>query len=132
MPPKLSAHAFKQGIWSMEMPRTWAFNPANLARSASYDGIWPVHIGVQARGKNASTTFLPRRSVKVTFLSRWLGRVKLGAGLPTRNFILTSNKPKPLWFQGEKDSKGTSIAKFTINLNLTMMLIDHLFSYGQA
>jgi hypothetical protein len=57
--------------------------------SASYEGSWFVQTGVQARGKNARTTGpLPRHLLIVTFLSRWLGRVKLGAFPPTLNFML--------------------------------------------
>src|SRR5512146_3161791 len=69
------------------MPRTWAFNPANEAISASYDGIWFVHIGVQARGKKASTTFFPRRSLKDTSAPSWPGRQNSGAFCPTSSFI---------------------------------------------
>jgi hypothetical protein len=70
------------------MPRTWALSFPNLASSASYEGSWFVQTGVQARGKNATTTGpFPRHMPSVTFLSRWLGRVKLGAFFPTFNFM---------------------------------------------
>ena len=76
------------------MPRTWAFNPANLPSSASYDGIWFVQTGVQARGKKASTTdVFPRKALKVTALSKWLGSLKSGAFCPTVSFMIT-----PLFF----------------------------------
>src|SRR5512135_765967 len=89
IPPRLSAHAFRQGTWSTLMPRTWALSFPNLAMSASYEGSWFVQTGVQARGKNAMTTGpLPRHLPSATFLSRWLGRVKLGAFFPTFNFML--------------------------------------------
>ena len=74
----------------MLMPRTWTFNPANVSRSASYDGIWSVQTGVQAIGKNASTTVLPRKSERVTSFPRWQGRVKSGAFRPIFGFILIS------------------------------------------
>jgi hypothetical protein len=35
IPFRLSAHAFRQGTWSILMPRTWALSSSNLARSAS-------------------------------------------------------------------------------------------------
>ncbi len=70
------------------MPRTWAFNPANESISVSYDGIWFVHIGVQASGKNAITTFFPRKSLKRTSEPNWLGRQKSGAFCPISSFIM--------------------------------------------
>ena len=90
IPPRLSDHAFRQGTWSTLIPRTWAFNPANLPSSASYDGIWFVQTGVHASGKKASTTAVfPRKERNVTSLSRWLGRVKSGAFCPTDSFMVT-------------------------------------------
>jgi hypothetical protein len=74
----------------MLMPRTWAFNPSNLPSSASYDGIWFVQTGVQARGKNASTTDdFPRKALKVTAFPKWLGSVKSGAFCQMFSFMIT-------------------------------------------
>ena len=72
----------------MLMPRTWAFSPVNLARWASYAGIWSLQTGVKAIGKKASTTFCPRKLDKLTFLSRWLRSEKSGAGWPICSFIV--------------------------------------------
>jgi hypothetical protein len=42
------------------------------------------------QGENASTTeVLPRKELKVTSLSRWLGSVKSGAFCPTASFMIT-------------------------------------------
>ncbi len=93
MPPRLSAQASRQGTWSMLIPRTWVFNPSNRSNCAWYDGIWPDHMGVQACGKNTSTTFWPRYWLKVIDRSPVAERVKSGAIWPTASFIdASSNK----------------------------------------
>jgi hypothetical protein len=53
-------------------------------------------MGVQAIGKKARTTFLPRKSLKVTVLSRWLPRTKSGAGIPTLRFMNNSSYERPV------------------------------------
>src|SRR5512138_2060539 len=74
------------------MPRTWASRRSNSERSSSYEGIWTVQTGVNAAGKNASTTFfLPRYSDSRTFfrgpplpaVSPVAGSSKSGASSPT-------------------------------------------------
>jgi len=57
MPPKLSAHAVREGTLSTLIPRTWVCIPSNRPSAAWYEGIWIVQTGVQASGKKAITTF---------------------------------------------------------------------------
>jgi hypothetical protein len=61
MPPRLSAHADRQGTLSTLIPRTWVFIPSNRLSAAWYEGIWLVQTGVQARGKKAMTAFFRPR-----------------------------------------------------------------------
>lgn len=116
MPPRLCAQARKQSVWSIEMPRTWAFSPVNRACAAWYDGICAVHIGVKARGKKARTTFLPRRSLSVTGLPSWLGKVKSGASCPTRSSIGFSFKGFPQLYRRSHDPAAT-YADLTRSIN---------------
>ncbi len=45
-------------------------------------------MGVQAWGKNARATTLPRSSLREIFESRWLGKIKSGALSPTLRWVI--------------------------------------------
>ncbi len=60
-PPRLSHQPSIENTLSVLMPKTWALSRSNSECISSYDGNWAVQTGVNAAGKNASTTFfLPR------------------------------------------------------------------------
>ena len=84
MPLRLSAQAVREGTLSTLRPKTWVLTPTKRSCADSYDGIWLVQTGVQARGKKTRTTLQRvRNSDRRTFVPRWLSRVKSGAIWPT-------------------------------------------------
>ena len=69
-------------IGSTTVSATWNAPKSSVKQRSSV-----VHVLVNARGKNAISTFFPRSDESVTSLPAVDGRVKSGAGEPTAGMV---------------------------------------------